>query len=203
MEFFIKNPKIEQEVVYVQGQKVDAEAALAGDEFAPFANPKTFPGQEPKLLRVPFEKLSPAQVEKVRHLVNEQAQKSPKHMGVIRSSQFMVKDTGGIQVKEEAKVSSGALQEKPIPKASKGKPIALHLTVPKKERALADVLTPEEMIDAFPGITEKNVKKVFKQFKTLEAMSQGSNSEFTKAGVQSNFIRRIRDKCKILMRKGE
>lgn len=77
MKFYKRNPEIKHSCT-VQSVEMGEDTIVCGEEFAPFANPGTFPGRPPKLVVVPFEDLTDEQRIQVKGFADVQAKRPTK-----------------------------------------------------------------------------------------------------------------------------
>lgn len=103
MEFYKKNPKIEGNIT-IQGRLLTDDTVVCGDEFKPFADPKTFPGIPPRLIGVDFKSLTKDQQAQVQDFIADKKDLPPRHLGVIKSDQFTSIDGGSVKVIEIVKI---------------------------------------------------------------------------------------------------
>lgn len=193
MEFYKKNPKIKENIT-VQGVLFDDVKVVSGEEFKIFADPKTFPGIPVKLVVVNFDKLTKDQQDQAREFAIKQGQKPPKHLGVIKSDDFMVTESGDIKV--EKKIASP--KEAVPPKKTVSQ---IQIPPKKKDREIKEIYSAQEFVDLMPGVTGANVKKVLKRTTTLKALSVMSNADLRKMGVSLSFAGRLREKAAKLAKK--
>lgn len=199
MRFYKKNPDVEG-TPFVCGKRMDDETIVCGEEFAPFADPKTFPGKPPKLVEVSIDVLNEKQKLMAKDVAIEQAERPPRHLGVVTSDSIAsgIKGTGPINI-VESPTDMGSGKNK---KSSQAKVIP-----DKKKYEIKDVFTDKipvlntkygetGLIDVFPGITERNVKKILSSFNNLLELTNASNADLRKAGVQPNFFDRVRKTAK-------
>lgn len=188
MNLYRKNPEIKG-AICVQGQTVDDDDIVFGNEFERFADPNTFPGIPVRLVRIEFQKLNPEQREKLRGFENQLQPKPPKHLGVITTANFRSSDEGV----EVAKAKPASIFPKEV------EPKTVETTIEEEEKApvrIDELFSEVEFIDNFHGVTETNVKKVLKKFSTIEGLAKARNTELRQTGIRSNFFGRVRDCAK-------
>jgi len=195
MEFYKKNPKIEGNIT-VQGEAMDDDRVVCGKDFKMFADPATFPGMLPRLVTVDFDKLTDSQKEQARAFAIAQGEKPPKHLGVIKSDDFLTTDAGEVQVVKKP-VPLKRVEPK-VPEKSEAK---ISDPRPQKVKTINDMYSPQAFVELMPGVTDGNVKKVFNQATTLADLSQASNVQLRKMGVSPSFYGRLRDKAAKLAKK--
>jgi len=202
MILYRKNPKIEGDMT-LQQIPFDDDMIVFGEEFAMFADPMTFPGRPTKLVVVEYKDLSKSQKAALDHF---QATRKPaplRHLGVIKSDMFDVKETGEVELVSKG-MNKFAEPEAPVPTVEDDPE---HVEVQEdvdpdveyKEvisTDLRDMFNKDELVDEFPGITEANSENVFEAFKTIEDLSEASNVDLKKAGIRSNFYSRVRGTAK-------
>lgn len=208
MEFYKKNPEIPG-TIFVQGEAIDDEKVVCGEKFKPFADPNTFPGRPPKLVKVEGKELNRGQIDDVQKQAKKQANEPPKHLGVIKSAQFVVnKETGEAKLKAEPKLPPEAKPKKvvePEPKEEvelgeeaeakeEAEPV-IEEQKSKGSRKISEMYSTEDIVEVFPGITDKNADQFSKKFSTLMDVVHASNVDLKKIGVPSNYFRRLRDKA--------
>ena len=191
MEFYRKNPVI-KDVIWVQGERVDDETVLAGDEFKPFSDPSTFPGVPPKLVKMEPEKLSPEQLGDASDLVKKQSERPPRHLGVIKSSQFAVTPECAVRVYEEMVRDIPVKADGAVVVGGQAEKDSVAVVDGGVEKLLSELYSEQELIEAFPGITVKNASKVLSSFKLLPDLARASNVDLKMAGVQPSYYRRVR-----------
>lgn len=69
---------------------------------------------------------------------------------------------------------------------------AIEVLTGDKIPSLGEMYTVEEMIDTFPGVTDKNVSSVMDSFSDLEVLSTAANAELRRAGMPPNYFGRVR-----------
>lgn len=207
MKFYKKNPEIELESFVVQGKLVTDETVLCGKEFAPFADPSTFPGWTPKLIEVEFSELTDGQRLEAKGIAEEQASRPPRHLGVITSEQIGKPPEGRIRIPSMPDVTQKQKAKASVPvEKQPGVKLADNPPVPATEDEIAEVFNNElpklsamygqdEMADVFPGVTARNAQTVLNSFLNLDELSSASNSELRKAGIRANFFDRLRRKA--------
>lgn len=197
MRFYKKNPEVAGEP-FVCGKQMTDDAVVCGEEFAPFADPKTFPGRPPKLVEVSFEDLSDDEKLSARGVAIEQASKPPRHLSTITSESVAPQAGKNEPIKiVTSPVDMGTKPKEPPkkpepPKVSEERDEEISKAFQDKMPDLSSMYDREGLVEVFPGITGKNATKVFKSFKNLEAMATASNAELRKAGIQPNFFDRVR-----------
>jgi hypothetical protein len=211
MKFYVKNPEIEHDVT-VQGKNMGKDTVVCGEEFAPFADPGTFPGWTPKLVEVSFEKLTEAQRLQARGVAEEQTKKPPRHLGVITSEnishpegKLKISAAGPPDVtkkdKAKAKVEppeQPGLRGPEKDKPDQDKPVTkeeIIKTFDKGLPRLTEMYSTGEFAEIFPGVTPKNAVKVMKSFLSLDELATASNVELRKTGIRANFFDRLRKKA--------
>jgi ERCC4-type nuclease len=60
-------------------------------------------------------------------------------------------------------------------------------------KLLAELYTHGSLADEFPGVTEKNAKKVLKSKLTLAGLSEADNASLRKMGISPSFYGRLRE----------
>jgi hypothetical protein len=201
MNLYKKNPKIEG-VIWIQGQEVDGDTILVGEEYEVFADPMTFPGRPPKLVKVEFSKLSSAKQREIEDMSMEVAKKPPKHLGVVKTDSIRMADG-------DYKISNKPITKpaKPVVsmKADASKKVAPKVKPENVEYVviLKESFTRDELIDSLPGITESNVKGVLDKFETLEELAKADNVSLKSAGIRSNFFTRVRETAAEMLRNAE
>lgn len=200
MNCFKKNPKIEGDFVWVQGKKIGkgegATEVVCGEEYKPFANPNTFPGRLPKLINVSVNDLTTKEKDDAAKSIKEQAEKPPRHLGVIKSDQIGKNLKGGGKDGDQMmKISS----QKDVTPEVKAKVEDQTQELKGKVKIFGKDIAREEVISIFPGVTAKNVDKFIDQFKTAEEVVAASNVDMKKSGVAATYFRRLREKAEALL----
>ena len=185
MEFYKKNPEIKGDIT-VQGKAIGDDTVVCGEEFKIFANPNTFPGKLVKLIKVDPEDINKKQKKEVDVLAKEQAEKPPKHLGVITSDNMSSEKRPDVRAEPTIPDMQGKMKEEDEKKEG------------KKEFLIRDKYSSQEMLETFPGVTEANVEKVLKYATTLERIVESSNSALRKMGIAPGYFSRLRDKAKEL-----
>lgn len=212
MEFYKKNPEIKG-TIFVQGEEMDDEKVVCGEKFRPFADPNTFPGKPPKLVKTELESLDSKQITDVKNQAKAEAEKPPKHLGVIKSSQFDVtKDTGEVRIEHKSELpdkeilpdmESEGLEEINPMKVEKAKDVKLVSDSDLASKTLKEIYTVEQIIEVFPGITDKNAEAFVKAFDKVHDVSVASNVDLRRIGVPSNYFRRLRDRASDILKDQE
>lgn len=187
MNLYRKNPEIKG-TICVQGQVLDDDDVVFGNEFERFADPNTFPGITPRLMRIEFKDLSKGQKEKLKGFEDQLQPKPPKHLGVITTANFRSSDEGV----EVAKA-------KPVSVFPKEEPKTVEKIVEEEEKVpirIDELFSEAEFIENFHGITEANAKRVLAKFSTIESLAKARNTELRQTGIRSNFFGRVRDCAK-------
>lgn len=201
MDFFKKNPKIKG-AVCVQGYTLDDESVVIGEEFKMFANPKTFHGRDPMLVPVAFEELSEGQKATLEKFMATQKPKPPRHLGPITSANFDVSMKGEARIKLSEPVRTAvAPTPEPEPEPEPDEETAevaeekgaVEGLKEEPSTVLTEIMSTKEMVDEFPGITNSNVSKIIKKFKTLEDLVEASNVDLRSAKVRPNFYNKVRE----------
>lgn len=201
MNLYQKNPEIKG-TICVNGKLIDDDSIVFGKDFDMFANPKTFPGQTVLLVRVEFDKLSKEQQEKLKVFESELKPKPPRHMGAITTANFKNQGDGTVKLSNKPEVIA------PPKKVEAAKEVVEEKKEPEKKTVeqmiqdeenapvnIDEVFSPSEFVDDFAGITEGNVGKVMKSFKTFNDLAGASNTDLRKVGVRSNFFGRVRERA--------
>jgi hypothetical protein len=214
MKFYKRNPEVEHEFT-LQGIVMDEDTVVCGEEFAPFADPKTFPGRPPKLIVVAFESLTDDQKFQVKGFADNQAVKPPRHLGVITSDAFHSPGESKFKISNVPDIAEERRKQ-----LEKAKPIDTpEVRGPEKnldlgrvrygkektteqeiiEEMMGDALpelkkmySPKAMVELFPGVTEKNVSKILENFRDLDELSKAANAELRRSGMPPNYFGRVR-----------
>jgi len=204
MNLYGKNPKIEG-TICIQGKTLDDDSIVFGKEFDMFADPRTFPDIEVKLVRVSFNDLTDTQKMKLQGFEGQLQPKPPRHLGPSTTANF--KNAGDGSVKMAAKPEKFIPPPQEVVEAPK-----VVETVEVKEpevKSTAQVIQDEEnepvrideffsnaeFVDDFAGITDANVEKVLEKFETLDDLVSASNTDLRASGIRSNFFGRVRDRA--------
>jgi hypothetical protein len=214
MKFYKRNPEVKHEFT-LQGIVMNEDTVVCGEEFAPFADPKTFPGKSPKLIVVTFESLTDDQRFQVKGFSDKQAMKPPRHLGVITSdafhlhgeSKFKISHVPDIAKDRKKQLEEAKAIETPEVRGPE-KNLDLGRVRYGKEKTTEQEIIEEMMGDAmpelkkmysaktlvelFPGVTEKNVLKIFENFRDLDDLSKAANAELRRSGMQPNYFGRVR-----------
>lgn len=197
MDCYKKNPEIEGNIT-VQGKLLTDDTVVCGEEFKPFADPKTFPGKPVKLIKVEYQDIDTKQKKDVADLVKEQANKPPKHLGVIRSENISATENGEVQVAKPVpdvpELEAEKAKEKEKTDDAPGK---------KQEVLIRDKYSEQDLLDLLPGVTDSNVARVLKYSTTLDAVVNASNTALRKMGIAPGYFGRLRDKAKSLVEEEE
>jgi len=212
MEFYKKNPEIKG-TIFVQGEEIDDEKVVCGEKFRIFADPSTFPGKPPKLVKTELESLDSKQISDVKKQVKEEAAKPPRHLGVIKSTQFdITRDTGEMRLENRPERPNEAVlakleaevEEEIIPeKVEKVEEVKLISESDLASKTLKEIYTVEQIIDVFPGITDKNAEAFMNMFDKVHDVSVASNVDLRRLGVPSNYFRRLRDRASDILKDQE
>jgi len=178
MNVYKKNPEIKGNIS-VQGKTFDDETIVVGGIWEKFADPNTFPGIPPRLVRAEFNDLTKKQQEFIKHLVPDE--EKPKHLGPTTTKNFDVVDSG----------KAAVVKQETTKKENKPEPVK-EVKLPEKPKTLDEMFSLEEFIDVFPGVTEKNAKKVLDSFATLDSIIEAGNADLRKAGITPSFYARVR-----------
>ena len=188
MRFFKKNPEVLSKAICVNGKMVNNDTVLCGDEFIKFANPSTFPGKPPRLVEVSFDSLSDGERGQAKIFADERVGRPPRSLGVVKSKDFFVQEDGSIDIPSSPSSSSDKGRSRNLPLQTEVPP---KKTIPKLSEAYSEI----GLIEAFPGITDRNSKEILSRFETVKDLAGASNARLRKAGVQPNFFERIRKKA--------
>lgn len=215
MKFYKRNPEVEHEFT-LQGIVMDKDTIVCGEEFAPFADPKTFPGKPPKLVVVAFESLTDDQRVQVRGFADKQAMKPPRHLGIITSdafhspgeSKFKISNVPDIAEERERQLEEARPIETPEVRGPEknldlgrvrygeqnqtAEQEAIEEMMGDKLPELKKMYSPKAMVELFPGVTEKNVSKILENFQDLEELAHAANAELRRAGMPPNYFGRVR-----------
>lgn len=196
MRFYKKNPEVDGDP-FVCGRQIFDSTVVCGDEFSPFANPGTFPGRPPKLIEVAFEELTDAQKLEAKEIAVEQAGRPPRHLNAVTSANIAtLKGKSDPIVIAKAPIDMGVDNKgavrNPVERITEDKASDIEVTFQEKIPGISELYTRDEIVDTFPGITEKNVDGILSSFKTLEELAGASNASLRQAGIQPNFFDRVR-----------
>jgi hypothetical protein len=205
MNLYKKNPKIKGSF-FLQGELVDDDTVLAGEKWEMFADPSTFPGRPPKLVKQEFNDLSHDERKVVSELPADTGKIPPRHIGPTTSAAFELDTVGDLKIKsnvtqEKRSGQTGAIRVVPGPNEEelaleRADEVVEELTPPKsksKEIVLDEAYTKATLTEALPGVTKSNVGKVFRGFRTMKELARAGNSDLAKVGVRSNFFIRLRE----------
>lgn len=216
MKFYKKNPAISGPVT-VQGIPLAVDTVICGEEYAPFADPSTFPGWTPKLVVIPFEELNKKQLSGVQKQVAEKANRPPRHLGVTTSESIRIdgktlhipsipdvtKDVAEKRSENVRKPDSELLHQK-VPErnledsrdSAKEEKDFLAEKLCEKLPSLRAMYTREMALDTFPGVTERNVDIFLDTFVDLEELAKASKVDLRKAGVTPKFAGRLQKRAR-------
>lgn len=183
MEFYKKNPDIKDEVICVCGESIGPDTVVCGEKFRPFADPKTFPGIPPRLIKVELTELNQQQKQDVVEQVQKEADVPPRHMAPTTTSSFKMTQDGSFEIR-----TSPVVDKEPEKK----------IVLEKHEDLLSEVYGIDRMTKVFPGVTETNVNKILDKFRTLEDLKNASNADLRACGIKPGFYQKIRDKAFLL-----
>jgi len=177
----------------LQGQEINDSTVLMGEKWEMFANPATFPGVPPKLVKVEFGSLSLEERMKVQNTPEEV--EKPRHAGVIKSDFIKEpKVENAVVVPVVSLIKTGDKKIDPESAVVK-KEVELQQQQSQVHK-ITDVYEISYFIKDFPGITEKNVKKVLEKFQTIEDLLNSNNSDLSQVGVRTKYFGNIRGAAK-------
>jgi hypothetical protein len=215
MKFYKRNPEVEHEFT-LQGIVMDEDTVVCGEEFAPFADPHTFPGRPPKLIVVSFESLTDNQKLQVKGFADKQAARPPRHLGIIKSdmihtpgeSKFKISNVPDISKERKKKLAEAKAIKTPEVKGPEqnldlgrirygrnGKTTEQEIIEEMMGDSLPELkkmYSPTKMVEVFPGVTEKNVSKILENFRDLDELSKAANAELRRSGMPPNYFGRVR-----------
>jgi len=198
MNLYKKNPEIEG-TVCVNGELMDDDSIVFGKDFEMFADPKTFPGQKVILVRVDFNKLDEKQMAKLQQFEVGRHPKPPRHMGPITTANFKNAGDGSVKMSNKPdKVTPPKAPEPVTEKKKEPEKKTVEEIIQDEESEpvkIDEVFSQPEFVEDFAGVTDGNVKKVLKKFKTFDELAKASNTDLRAAGVRSNFFGRVRDRA--------
>jgi len=191
MNLYKKNPVIKGDIC-VNGEMLDDNRVVAGAEFDVFSDGASSPDGVPRLVRVNPDVAGIEAVKEAQELVQKKASEPPRHLGVITSAAFSAANDGSvvINVAREEQIIKEEVKEE-VKKEVKEE---VKEEVKKEVKEEVDLVSnyDELSLRALPGVTDGNSNKVLKIFPSLKTLSMASNADLKRAGVNSNFYKRLR-----------
>jgi len=204
MEFYKKNPSING-VIVVRGVSMNDDTVVCGGDFEMFADPMTFPGKPPKLVRVDISELTDEQKEQVAEFISDQRKKPPRHLGVTKSSDFSMNSFGDLKIKSNPSVDrklEKRLEKEQFIKKETTKDSPMDIVRKQEEprvKSIADQYSPMELVEALPGVTKRNAKNIIEKVKTMGDLSMLSNVGLRSLGITPPFYKKLRKKARALV----
>lgn len=211
--FYKKNPVLEG-IQGVQGMSFDDDTVVEGQEFAIWADRRTFPPPWiPPLVIVTAQEMSREQAEALNFYRANKVPPPPRHLGVITTKNFENTDEGAkvqfmqppirheapaprIDDDAEAKAAAEkAEKEENERRAAQTEQDRVDAEDKEKQKAAGtpiDSIAIESLIEYLKGVTEKNASAVIKRFATLEELSKASNADLRTCNIKSNFFKLVR-----------
>jgi len=195
MRFFKKNPKIEGDIC-VCGKPFSDDTVVFGEEFAPFADPKTFPGMEPRLVECQMNEIQGEKLDNLKAFETSRVPEPPRHSGGTTTANFHMEGEGAkIDILAPIRTAV-APTPKPVEDTPKVEEILKRSVVDEekipKVKLISELYSPSSMASECPGVNESSASKIIAKFKTLEDLASASNVDLRTAGIRSNYFNKVR-----------
>lgn len=193
MRFYKRNPKI-KETVFVCGKAFEEDTVVFGDEFAPFADPNTFPGIEPRLVECQMGEIQGDKLAKLKEYESDKVPERPRHSGGTTTANFHMGDEGA-RIDIVAPIRT-AVAPSPVPQATQQEPSqepsAVDEAKAPQRKSLSEMFEPVAMAEACPGVNASSAAKIIAKFKWPQDLANASNVDLRATGVRSNYFSKVR-----------
>lgn len=206
MRFYKKNPNVEG-TVFVCGKPIDDKAVVFGEEFAPFADPRTFPGIEPRLVECQVDEIKGDKLDSLKDFEKSKEPERPRHAGPTTTANFHMEGDGARVDMNDAMRTAVAPTPAPAPTsvsssiqggssekkaAESSDPKSLQEEKAVKPKLISELFSPISMAEHCPGIGESTAAKIIDKFSTMDELANAGNVELRALGVRSQHFNKVR-----------